>query len=91
MPPAAPSSSTLKPFIVVNVGGIIGAIASLFLVPESTPLWLWGVCVATILIAINLLAWRRKRNPRPADPERNVMLVIGLICALLALLFRLFR
>jgi hypothetical protein len=49
--------------IMMNAGAIVGAVlAALYLIPESTPVWLWAVATVAVLIALNIKAVIRIRR-----------------------------
>ena len=51
-----------KRIALINFSALGGAVAALFVVPERTPVWLWGVVSFVVLIVLNVAAVRRRRS-----------------------------
>jgi hypothetical protein len=80
-----------RKLLVLNVGLAGGVIASIFMVPARTPLWLWGLVCGLAVVAINcaLLISKGKEFPPGRASQRKALLIIamGLTLLLLDLLF----
>src|SRR5580704_12306560 len=52
--------STWKKVVLMNGGGLIGILLSLFIVLPKTPLWLWATISAAALAALNYVSFGRR-------------------------------
>ncbi|MGH9715727.1 MAG: hypothetical protein ACRD4R_03225 [Candidatus Acidiferrales bacterium] len=54
--------SAWQKYAVLNAGMVLGCLASVFMLPGSTPVWIWvSVCVAVIAM-MNFFAFTRLRK-----------------------------
>ena len=58
-----------KKIAVLNVGLIIGIGLSLFILPSSTPVWLWGAASASVVMALNVFSIARRS---PTEPRGSI-------------------
>jgi hypothetical protein len=49
-------------FVILNASSILGAFAAMFVVPESTPLWIWATCSVGTIAVLNFVVYRRIRG-----------------------------
>jgi hypothetical protein len=84
-----------KKLLLVNVCGIVGAILSLFIVPDSANFWLWLGTVAVVICLLNLLVFTRRKLSPVDSPEGaksgTTYLIISLILTGIALALQLVR
>jgi hypothetical protein len=83
--------STWKKVALVNGGWVIGIVISLFVVPPSTPLWLWATVSGLVLAVLNYLFFgqqRRATSGRKIGPMATVVGGLGVLVLLLELIFR---
>jgi hypothetical protein len=45
-----------RKLLILNLSGVVGAILSLLVVPDSANFWLWAGTVAVVICLLNLLA-----------------------------------
>lgn len=77
--------SIRKQFALLNLAWVIGVIASLFMVPGSTPFWLWAMIAGATLCALNAALWCRNRNHSERyRPNTRTMIVVLAFALLLA-------
>lgn len=82
--------SRWKKVLVFNAGWLIGITISLFVVPPSTPLWMWASLSILVLALLNYVSFKQKRE---AASGRNIaaattVVWLGIIVLLLDLLVR---
>jgi hypothetical protein len=80
-----------KKIVLVNGGGLVGIITSLFILPPQTPVWLWAAVSGCALVALNYVcfAWRRTASgERKSGVKNTAITVIGLTVLLLDLVLR---
>jgi len=83
--------SRWKKIAVVNGGGLVGIIISLFVISPQTPLWLWGVVSAAALAVLNYVCfgWRQTAIGGSKSGARStVIIVLGVVVLLLDLILR---
>ncbi len=84
--------STWKKVAVLNFGGLLGIALSMFLVPPSTPLWLWAVISALCLALMNYFLVVQLRKPRTPGKTTNLWsngaLLFGFVLLVAELLAR---
>jgi len=85
-----------KRVALLNVGALVGALAVLFSVPESTPAWVWALASIGCLVILNFAMFRRRGSRGgegvPNGSAETVMAVVLLILVVLDLvLSRLLR
>jgi hypothetical protein len=83
--------STWKKVVLVNAGGLIGVVISLFIVSPQTPLWLWGVLSAAAIAGLNYFCfgWRRTATSGAKNGVTSAIVIgVGLVVLLLDLLLR---
>jgi hypothetical protein len=78
-----------KRLVLVNLGALGGAVAALFIVPESTPVWIWGLVSLVFLVALNIAALKRKGSAEgrtvPSKSGNKVIILLGLALLVLDL------
>ena len=82
--------STWKRVALVNGGGIIGIIVSLFIVSPRTPLWLWATLSAGALLVLNYVCFvrRKVRDERKGESNTTAIVILGFVVLLLDLVLR---
>ena len=50
-----------KKVVLMNGAWAIGVLVSIFILPPSTPVWLWDRSVRTIIVVFNCLLFMRKQ------------------------------
>jgi hypothetical protein len=84
---------TWKKIALVNGGGLVGIIISLFIVSSPTPLWLWATLSGVALTALNYICfgWRRTAGGEATSGAKSTTITIfGFIILLLDLIYRYF-
>jgi uncharacterized membrane protein YfcA len=82
--------STWKKLALLNAGWVIGIFISLFLVPPSTPLWLWATVSGLFIAILNYIFFGRQRrapNRRKNDAMTTAVASVGLLVLLLELIY----
>jgi hypothetical protein len=51
-----------KVFVILNASSVVGAFLAIFMVPGSTPLWMWAVCSVGTIAILNFVAYKRIRR-----------------------------
>ncbi len=78
-----------KRIALVNLGALGGAVAALFIVPETTPVWIWGLLSLVVLLTLNIIVVRRKVSAGGENASsrwRNrAMILLGLALLVLDL------
>jgi hypothetical protein len=69
-----------KRLLPINAAAVVGITISVFLVPDGTPLWIWGIVALLVLFLANILA---VTQVKPAVPPaiysaRGVWIWLGL-------------
>jgi hypothetical protein len=77
--------TTWKKFAILNAGALVGILASLFIVPASTPLWIWGVSSALAVLLFNYGALKYRPSPDRKKGGMSSTIVIALGFGLLLL------
>lgn len=77
--------STRKKLVIVNISGLIGIAISVFIVPLTTPFWIWAPISAAVLLLCNYFALTHKPNLDRTTKDAGSGLVIALGCGLLIL------
>jgi len=83
----------LKKLSIVNVSGVLGAVLSFFILPESTRFWLWFGSVVVVLCSLNLLVLSEHRRTLAGEPvsskagSASLVISLILICIALAIQF----
>jgi len=82
--------STWKKIAIVNGGGLVGIVISLFIVWPQTPLWLFAALSAAVLGGLNYVCFGRQTasGERNSGIEGTLVIAFGCIVLLLELLFR---
>jgi hypothetical protein len=83
--------STWKKIALVNGGGLVGIIISLFIISLQTPLWLWVVVSAAALAVLNYVCfgWRRTvSGGSKSGAKSTVIIALGLVVLLADLILR---
>jgi len=79
-----------KKFALVNVGGLIGIVLSLFIVPGKTPVHLWAICAGGVLILMNYFFVFRRTKTENHKRELGAgwwIIVLGFTALLLDLIW----
>lgn len=76
---------TWRRLLLLNVGILTGIVASAFVVPRSTPVWVWALVSGAALLGLNwaFLANRRPAAQRGSPRHRKALAIILLGLALL--------
>lgn len=77
--------------MLVNGGGLVGIIISLFIVSPQTPLWLWAALSGGALLILNYVCfgWRRTASgERKNGVKGTAITVLGFVVLLLDLILR---
>ncbi len=79
-----------KRIALINFSALGGAVAALFIVPESTPVWIWGLVSLVALVSLNAAAAvRRKSSAEGENASRSsgnrAMIFLGLALLVLDL------
>ena len=81
---------TWQKVVVINLSALAGIVASAFILPPKTPVWLW-VAVAIIVLAmvnyIFLIGQRKLQTVGCRTSVANTVIAFGFILFLLDLLF----
>ncbi len=83
--------SSWKKIVLVNGGGFVGIIISLFVVSPKTPLWLWAVVSAGALAVLNYVCfgWRRTASGGSKSGAKSTAIIaLGVVVLLLDLILR---
>jgi hypothetical protein len=83
--------SIWKEIVLVNGGGLVGIIISLFIISPQTPLWLWAMVSAAALAMLNYVCfgWRRTVGGKSKNGAKStVIIALGLAVLLVDLLLR---
>lgn len=80
-------------FTVLNVGILLGIVASNFMLPSNTPAWLWAAISIVVIITMNYLLVRKLRSaagtPREQVKGSTVIIAVGFLIVLIDMLVRL--
>ncbi len=75
----------------MNGAWVIGLVISLFIVPPTTPLWLWATLSGLILVVLNYIFFGRTgASGRKVGPLNTVVIGVGAALLLLELALRYF-
>ena len=90
---AATTLSTWKKAVLINGAGLIGIGVSLFLVPPSTPVWLWATISILVLAGLNYMfvvrvGWGSVNADPKSQLQNTIIICLGLLVLLTELLFR---
>jgi hypothetical protein len=80
-----------KRIALVNGGGLVGIIISLFIVSSPTPLWLWATLAGVALATLNYVCfgWRRTAGSEGTSGTKSTaIMILGSVVLLLELIFR---
>jgi hypothetical protein len=83
--------SKRKRLFVINVATLAGIAISIFLVPRTTPIWLWGSVSCAVLVIANLVVIRRPtKSSSQVRTALNAPILLGLaiVLEILALIVR---
>jgi len=83
--------SKWKKIAVVNGGGLVGIIVSLFVVSPHTPMWLFALVSAGALSALNYACFGRLHTAGGklnGGIKNTIVISLGITVLLLELLFR---
>ena len=83
--------SMWKKILLVNLGGLVGIIISLFVASPQTPFWLWAVLSAAALAVLNYVCfgWRRTANSGSRRGAKStVVIALGVVVLLVDLILR---
>ena len=83
--------SIWKKIALVNSGGLVGIVISLFIISPQTPLWLWAMVSAAALATLNYVCfgWRRTASGgSKSGAKSTVIIALGLVVLLLDLILR---
>jgi len=83
--------SLWKKIALVNSGGLVGIIISLFIVSPRTPLWVWAVVSAAALAVLNYVCfgWRRTASSdAKSGAKSTVIIALGVVVLVLDLVLR---
>ncbi len=83
--------SMWKKIVLVNGGGLVGIIISLFVVSPRTPLWVWAVVSVAALAVLNYVCfvWRRAAGGgSKSGAKSTVIIALGVVVLLLDLILR---
>jgi Ca2+/Na+ antiporter len=78
---------TWKLFVLVNVGALVGIVGSLFIVPEATPIKLWGSIAALAILIVNAGIILRRRRQGGKSNGATLILYAGFLLFVLDVLF----
>jgi hypothetical protein len=71
---------TWKKYTLLNVAGVLGTVASLFVVPEDTRLWMWAVISSFTLALLNYTVFRSTRaNCGSGAKCSSAIIVVGVV------------
>lgn len=75
---------------LLNFAGVIGIASSMFVLPASTPFWLWIVSSIVVLAALNVAFYVRQRKPTsgssPTSMRAKIIIAVGAAIWLLDIL-----
>jgi hypothetical protein len=78
-----------KRVALVNLSALVGAIAALFSIPGTTPVWVWALASIGFLIVVNFVMFRRRGSKVGGDASNGsaetVMAIVLLILVVLDL------
>ena len=77
-----------KKYVALNLGMVIGVFVSIFIAPESTPVWIWALVACTFLAVMNYLLFRKLRSGQSPESKRAGwgIAILGLVFLLLDLI-----
>jgi hypothetical protein len=83
-------------FTLLNVGLLLGVLASLFMVPGNTPTWLWAAISTTVVASMNYLAFARLRKVERGESIKytkltTLVIALGFVFFLIDLFLSLTR
>jgi hypothetical protein len=81
-------------YALLNLGMVLGAIASGFVLPGNTPVWLWALVSAVVIGTLNYLLFitlRKGEGTRSQNDSRfsTALVFLGFLIFVLDLVFRL--
>ena len=79
-------------FTVLNAGLFLGVLASIFVVPSDTPVWLWGAISIVVIAAMNYALFRKLKSAAGAQGEQSkgstLIIAVGFLTFVIDLLYR---
>lgn len=83
---------TWQKFGAVNAGALVGIFVTIFVLPPSTPVWVWAIVAMAALVVLNYVLVKRLKRPRASTPGTQrfvtVVIFIGFLLFLLDMALR---